>query len=150
MGDELSVCEARVSRRSSVSTSSRAATKNSTRWRVASRISSRPRTFCGSVIATRRLLPSNANGIAHTCSSTWRGTALLSIGIDVRDRQIDQIHVVPLGERTGVTERACGAVVDRKAGRAGEAPGTDSSAFGAGVSGSTRSVMIGSTYKIPR
>ena len=56
-----------------MSTSSRGATENSVEWRVASRSSSSPWTFCGSVIATRSVLPSNANGIAQTRSSTGSG-----------------------------------------------------------------------------
>ena len=140
-------CDARVSRRSSVSTSSRAATKNSTRWRVANRISSNPRTFCGSVIATRRLVPSNANGIAHTCSSTCNGTALLASGSTfVTARSTRFMWYRSASARAARNELAAPSSPST----AGGGTGSDSRPFGVSVSGSPISVTYGSTYKIPR
>ena len=36
---------------------------------------------------------------------------LARVGVDVRDRQVDEIHVVPLGERPRCAQRARGAIV---------------------------------------
>jgi hypothetical protein len=74
----FSAWDARVRRRTSALTSAWAATWNSIGWRVASRSSSSPRTFCGFVIATFSVAPASANGRAHTRSSTASGIALIA------------------------------------------------------------------------
>ena len=70
MRTEWSASEAREMRRISANTSVWAATWNSTGCCVARRSSSSPRTFCGSVIAIRRVPASKAKGMAQTRSST--------------------------------------------------------------------------------
>src|SRR3954451_2289509 len=78
MSAVFSAWDVRVRRRTSASTSAWAATWNSTGWRVASRSSSSARTFCGSLIATCSVAPANANGRAHTRSSTASGMAVIA------------------------------------------------------------------------
>ena len=98
-----------------MSTSSRAATENSVEWRVASRSSSSPWTFCGSVIAIRSVLPSNANGIAHTRSSTGSGISFAASAFDALDREVDERQVVLLGEVARDAERVREALVEQRA-----------------------------------
>ena len=82
--------------------------------RVASRSSSSPCTFCGSVIATLSLLPSNANGIATDALEHRQRDQLRRLGVDAGDGEVDERQVVLLGERPRDAERAGEALVDQR------------------------------------